>query len=400
MTENFMSEKVLLVDDEQKVLDGIQRHLRRRFHIETALSAKQGLEMVIGKGPYAVIVSDLRMPVMDGIQFLSRVREISPDSVRMMLTGDADLENAIRAVNKGNIFRFLTKPCTPDVLAEVIDLGIKQYRLVTAERELLEKTLKGSIKVLTELMSLVNPEAFGRSSRIKRYVIDIASYLEVPDVWRIETAAMLSQIGCITLPEQTLEKLHRGQDLTGEESELFDIHPRIAYDLLTHIPRMEEVAEIIAYQEKHFDGLGNPKDLRQGEAIPLGARILKVVLDFDMLEAKGVLKGKALKELKKRAGWYDHAVLNTLETILGDEAKYERRDVTIQELKAYMILNEDIRTGKGQLLITRGQEVSRIMINRLENFAKNAGIKEPICVFMPIQLQTDKLEIESATEIP
>ena len=79
--------------------------------------------MVIGKGPYAVIMSDLRMPVMDGIQFLSRVREISPDSVRMMLTGDADLENAIRAVNKGNIFRFLTKPCTPDVLAEVIDLG-------------------------------------------------------------------------------------------------------------------------------------------------------------------------------------------------------------------------------------------------------------------------------------
>ncbi len=137
-----MNNNILFVDDEANILDGYKRHLRKQFRIETALGGEQGLAAVVNQGPYAVIISDLRMPGMDGIQFLSRVREISPDSVRMMLTGHADLENAMEAINKGNIFRFLTKPCMPAVLALVLEAGIEQYRLVMSEKELLEKTLK------------------------------------------------------------------------------------------------------------------------------------------------------------------------------------------------------------------------------------------------------------------
>lgn len=379
-----MSEKVLFVDDEQNILDAIKRQLRKEFHIETALGAEGGLKAISSNGPYAVIVSDLRMPGMDGIQFLSCVRELSPDSVRMMLTGNADLENAIQAVNEGNIFRFLTKPCPPEILSKVIQVGINQYRLVTAERELLDKTLKGSMKVMTELLSMLNPEAFGRSSRIKQYVCEIASCLKISDVWQIETAAMLSQIGCVILPEQTIKKLYEGQELGRGEVQLFNTHPKIASDLLSQIPRMQEVARIIAYQEKHFDGLGNPNDHLQGEDIPLGARILKVVLDFDILESRGVLKIKALKQLKQRSGWYDPVVLEALEEILGVEVQYESRNVTLQELRPYMILNEDVNTLKGQLLVSRGAEVSPVLINRLRNFANNSRIKEPISVFVPL----------------
>ena len=389
-----MDERILFVDDEKNILEAIQRQLRKKYRIETALGPEHGLAAVTNHGPYAVIVSDLRMPGMDGIQFLSRVKEIAPDSIRMILTGNADLQNAIQAVNEGNIFRFLTKPCAQNVLIKVVDLGIKQYRLVTAERELLERTLKGSINVLTEVLSLVNPEAFGRSSRIKRYVKQIASHLGVSEVWRFETAAMLSQIGCVTLPEQALIKLYQGQELTEEEAQLFYMHPKIAYDLLSKIPRMQEVAEIITYQEKHFDGSGNPKDLRQGEAIPLGARILKVVLDFDVLETRGVIKGKALKQLKQRSGWYDPAVLVALEEVLGDVAKYVIRDAKVRELQVNMVLFEDVRTKKGQLLITRGQEVSTVLIERLANIARTAGIREPIQVCVPLQLQTNRPNVK------
>lgn len=390
-----MEEKILAVDDEKNILDGIQRQLRKKFHIETALGPEKGLDAVLNRGPYAVVISDLRMPKMDGIQFLARVREIVPDTVRIMLTGNADLENTIQAVNEGNIFRFLTKPCARENLEKVIQLGIEQYRLITAERELLQKTLKESINVLNKVLSLVNPEAFGRSSRIKRYVKQIGEKLEVPDVWKFELAAMLSQIGCVILPEEALKKLCRGKNLTGEEAQLFDMHPMIASDLLTNIPRMKKIAEIIRYQEKHFDGNGNPKDTRKGKDIPLGARILKVALDFDLLEAKGVFKRRAIKQLQSRSGWYDPIVLDAFGKIVDDETMYIEREVMFSELKADMMLDEDISTSKGRLLITRGQEISDILLSRLKNFAKTEGVQEPIRVLIPSDVPNETLFSET-----
>jgi len=379
-----LSNKVLFVDDDPNILASFQRQLRKQFCIETALSGKEGLETVAKHGPYLVIVSDLRMPGMDGIQFLSQVRKIAPDSVRMMLTGNADLQTAIQAVNEGNIFRFLLKPCHPEILAKAISAGIDQYRLVTSERELLEKTLSGSIKVLTEVLSMLNPEAFGRASRISRYVKEIAIKMHAPDVWQLVTAALLSQIGCIILPEEILRKLYQGQDLTEEESKLFNKHPFIGSDLLAKIPRMQNVAQIIAYQEKHFDGYGIPHNSLHGKDIPLGARILKVVLDFDLLEASGYSKGKALAHLKERLAWYDPSVVSALEAVIGIEAKYELRAVTVKGLAEKMILAEDVRTLGGRLLITRGNEVSQSLIKRLRNFAQISGMKEPIRVLVPL----------------
>ncbi|MBW1801253.1 MAG: hypothetical protein JRJ85_11055, partial [Deltaproteobacteria bacterium] len=310
------------------------------------------------------------------------------DTVRMMLTGNADMGNAVQAVNEGNIFRFFTKPCSLDVLAKGIQLGIEQYRLVTAERELLQKTLKGSIKVLTEVLSLINPEAFGRSSRIKRHVKELASHLGLPEVWQFELAAMLSQVGCVILPEKALMKIYHGQDLTEEENQLFDQHPMIASSLLFNIPRMEKVAEIIRYQEKHFDGSGNPKDNRQGKDIPLGARILKVALDFDMLEQNGITRYQALEQLKARTGWYDPDILAAVDTIPGDEVKYFAKEINVRELRPDMILDEDVYTTKGRLLILRGQEISPLLINRLKNFASTTGIQEPIRALIPVEFST------------
>jgi len=311
-----MTEKILFVDDELNVLAAYERQLRKQFDVTTMQGGEAGLQAMMVSGPYAVVVSDFRMPNMDGIQFLSRVKEMSPDTVRMILTGYADVQTAIDAVNEGNVFRFLTKPCPPDSLAKAIMAGIEQHRLVTAERELLEQTLKGTIQILTELLGLVNPEAFGRCSRIRKRVQSIALRKRLPGVWQYETAAMLSQIGGVVVPERIIERMYKGESLSDEESQLFEMHPMVGSDLIAKIPRMEQVAQMIGYQEKRFDGRGVPIGTIHGEEIPLGARILKVVLDFDILEAEGVPPVKALEDLKGRAGWYDPGILDVLEEIL------------------------------------------------------------------------------------
>ena len=379
-----MAEKILFVDDDVNILASYQRQLRKSFQIDTAAGGSAGLTAVAQDGPYAVIVSDLRMPGMDGIQFLTRVREEAPDSVRIMLTGFADMQTAIQAVNEGNVFRFLTKPCEPDTLARTLTMGLGQYRLVMAERQLLEETLKGSIKVMTQILSLLNPEAFGRASRIIRYVREIAFVMKVPEVWQLETAAMLSQIGCILLPEAALKKVYYGQPLNDEEMQIYTAHPLIASDLLKNIPRLETVAQSIAYQAKGFDGSGFPKIQKRGEDIPLGGRILKVVLDFDTLEASGLGKAAAIKELKNRPGLYDPAILAALESVIWVEARFKMREVNLPELTDIMILDDDVYTKAGALLIAKGQEVSPLIRKRLKSFAETVGIREPIRVLVPM----------------
>ena len=377
---------LLVVDDDQNLLNSLSRGLRKNFQVETALGPEAGLRILTARKSFAVIISDLRMPVMDGIQFLSRAKIIAPDSVQIIFTGNADLQNAIEAVNKGTIYRFLTKPCPIQILNGVLEQAVEQYQLVTAEKELLEKTLKGSIKVLSELLSLLNPEAFGRSSRIKRHAVDLANHLKVTDTWRIETAAMLSQIGCVTLSEEVIKKIHQGRELSTEEAKRFASHPKIASELLSHIPRMQEVAEIIAHQAARFDGKGQIENFRKEEHIPLGARILKVVLDFDDLESQGLSKSDALKELKGRQGWYDPAVLEAFEAVRGLKRQYVVKVEPVDRLRVQMILAEDVRSLTGSLLISRGQEVTLALKERLKSFSGAAGVKEPIRVFVPLEI--------------
>lgn len=379
--EKNMSEKILFVDDEPNILLAIQRQLRKRYELDTANGPIEGISKIKGDGPYAVVVSDFRMPEMDGVQFLAKVREMNSDTVRMMLTGFADVKITIEAVNQGKIFRFLTKPCSSDILVSALDSGLQQYRLLKAEKELLEKTLKGSIKILTEILGLINPEAFGKSARLKRLAVSIAQHLGTEEVWQIETAAMLSQIGCIILSEHTLKKINMGQQLIGDEMRLFEKHTSVAADLISNIPRMEKIADIVANQYKNFDGSGIPNNALKGQMIPIGARILKAAHDYDILVAKNYFKEDAIRKMEAQKGLYDPSVLNSLRNIVFQEnIKENLQKVRIADLRKNMIFDEDVKTLTGILLVSRGQEVSTAMIERLKNYAKTSGIKEPILV--------------------
>lgn len=367
--------RILCVDDEQNVLDGLQRTLRSIFVVETAIGGRLGLEILQAKGPFVVVTSDLRMPLMDGVEFLSRARALAPDAVRVLLTGQADMESAIGAVNDGNIFRFLCKPCPTGVLVRALMACAEQHRLLTAEKVLLEQTLRGSIKALTDILALTNPAAFGRATRVQRTVAEIMAHFEIAERWPVEVAAMLSQIGYVTLPQRTQDKIYKGEQLTDSESAMVDRVPQVAEQFLASIPRLELVRDILKLYPQDFAGA-------EREKIPplaWGARALRIALDYDVLESERGTQEGLFDILRGRTGLYDPEILEAFAE-LRDRGKKEAREheLTLRDMKAGMFFGEDVKSAKGLLLIARGQEVTPSLLERIRNFSSELGIREPI----------------------
>ncbi|MFP4657876.1 MAG: HD domain-containing phosphohydrolase [Desulfonatronovibrionaceae bacterium] len=378
-------EKILFVDDDTNLLDSFKRVLRGEFEVDTAPGPVTGLQKLNKSGPYAVVVADMKMPEMSGIEFLKRVRELFPDTVRIVLTGHGDLQVSIEAINRGRIFRFLTKPCGKEDMLRALEDGVAQYRLIKGEKELLEKTLTGTVQVLMEILSLTNEEAMGRAARIKRFVRDVAIHMGEMDIWLYESAAMLSQIGCITLPESVLKKVGSGEKLEPEEMQLYNQHPFIAADILRKIPRMQEVARIISYQEKYFNGGGLPVDRVKGMDIPLGARILKLVLDFDLYTNRGLSRKKALFKMADKKERYDPQVYKALVEVLRAEDRYQVRSVQLSEIVPFMVIIEDVYSLNGAKLLTAGHEVSETIAEKLRRMDETYGVKQPIQILIPPQ---------------
>ena len=372
-----MTEKILFVDDEENILHSIKRELRKRFDIHTAGSGAEALEILKSQGPFAVIISDMRMPLMDGVQLLSKVKDLYPDVVRLMLTGNADQETAIEAVNKGQIFRFLSKPCPTATLVTAIALAQRQYRLITAERELLDQTLKGSISVLSELLGLANPMAFSSGSRIKKIVGELADGLSLPNLWQYEVAALMSQIGCITLPNETLAKVYAGLPLDAEEEAMYRSHPQTGARLLARIPRLDAVAAIIANQLTDY---GDFRDDTIDEDIALGAQILRIALDHDLLLYRGKRHQEALSEMRQDIGKYNPAVLDLLEQTRFDRKEEQIMSVDIDELRVGMIVERNIVSTNDVLIIPKGQEITWPILQGLRNFSRQVRVQEPLLV--------------------
>ncbi|MCC7413584.1 MAG: response regulator [Gammaproteobacteria bacterium] len=375
-------ERILLVDDEENILNAYRRVLRSRFALEVANGGAAALQICATQGPFAVIVSDMRMPGMSGVELLETMHREHPDTVRMMLTGNADQQTATEAVNRGAIFRFLRKPCQPDELAQAITVALEQHRLLQLEKNLLESTLLGLVRTLGQVISLVNPPAFGRAMRIKDQARAIAAQLGCERLWEIETAALLSQLGCVVLPPAAVEMLARGDTPAGDSAQLALTHPLLGSDLLADIPRLEGVAASIRYQHKGYDGSGFPDEAVAGEALPLGARILNVLLDYDRCMVRGLPPPAALSELQAAPRRYDPAVLAALAERITAAPEAVRREVRFVELNDTMVLDEDLLTPQGMPLVCRGQVVTVQLRDKLARFREHGMIREPIAVLV------------------
>lgn len=381
-----MTSKILFVDDEPNVLEAYQRNLRKRYPIDTATGGEIALKMMSERGPYAVLVADMQMPGMNGVEFLIQSQRLAPDSVRLMLTGNADQRTAVEAVNKGHVYQFLNKPCPPDMLALALENAIRQYGLVSAERELLEKTLNGSINVLTGILASAEPHSFGRGEKLRDYMRAFARSLKLTQTWELELAAMLSQIGYVTIPPKVLDKLRVGNELTPAERNVVSRVPEIGANLLRNIPRLEAVARIVLYQAKHFDGLGFPEDSVAGDQIPIGARIIKVLSDLSDLESTGLAKAKALEQMQTRLGRYDPQVLDStfacfdIYLTAPTSVKFATKAIRLKDLTIGHVLTSNVETVDGVLIVCAGTRITQMTLEKLRNFDQIQGIKEPLRV--------------------
>jgi response regulator RpfG family c-di-GMP phosphodiesterase len=380
-----MAEKILFVDDEPSVLDGYKRVLHREFAVDTAEGGEQGLASIRNRGPYSVVISDMRMPGMNGAQFLAQVRQNAPDTVRMLLTGYTDLTAAIDAVNEGNIFRFLTKPCEKDLLVKVITTGVEQYHLIRTERELLEKTLMGSIKVLADVLSAASPETFGRSVRIARLVRHLAYRFRLSSVWRFEAAATLSQVGCVTLDIELVRRAYAGERLSQEEQARFNAHPQVAIDLLAGIPRLEPIAWMISQQlTKEIPNAAPGVPASSQKDIVFGAKILKLAVAFDDLTMKRLSIEDAIARLYGRRSEFEPELIDALRELKPQAAKMELRKVSTLKLEIGMILEQEIRTLQGFVLLAKGNEITPAVLIKLNNFSRAGQIDREVMALVPL----------------
>jgi response regulator RpfG family c-di-GMP phosphodiesterase len=378
--------KILFVDDEPNVLAAIQRQLHQQFSVETALGPEAGLNALQNSRDYAVVVADMGMPQMSGVKFLAEASQLAPTVVRVMLTGYVNQATAVDAINQGSVFRFLSKPCATEKLVETLEAAVTQHNLIVAERELLENTLGGSLKVLAEILALAEPKTFGQCESLRDAIRLLAASMNLTPTWDLEAAALLSQIGSITLPPELVLKARLGHSLSSREKEVFTRIPAIGSSLLAQIPRLEGVARVILYQQKRFDGGGFPEDTVAGEAIPLGARMLKILGDIAQAESTGASRAEALEQLRARPGCYDPRLLEAVENqpkTLAAQAQDPNRStsaVTFASLRVGNVLCSDLETKGGMLLVTAGNRITPMLIHRLRNFSSLYGIQEPIYI--------------------
>jgi len=374
------------------VLEGLSLLLRRGYEVHTATTGEQGLATIAESGPFAVVLSDMRMPKMDGAAFLSRVRQLAPDTVRMLLTGQTDMKAAIAAVNEGQIFRFLTKPCPSEQIHLSFEAATKQYRLVTAERVLLEQTLHGSIKTLTEVLSMTNPLAFGRASRIRQLVHELAVGLGLTNRWQVEVAAMLSQLGSITVPETVIKKHFYGSVLNENEKAMIARMPAVTEALLANIPRLETVREILACYAKPVRRSSEGSTSAKGDDnVAVFASLLKIAVDYDELESRGMQTQTVLDTMHGRERMYDPASLQVFIGLKGSAAaSQEVQEIPFRALRIGMILAEDMYTKTGILYVTRGFEITKSFLEKARNFT-DGSIREPLRVIVsqPVTIVDD-----------
>src|SRR5437868_4409841 len=371
-----MSEKILLVDDDSHVLDGFRRTLGREFTLETAVGGQAALALITANEPYAVVVSDMQMPGMDGIQLLSRIKNVSPDTIRVMLTGHADTQTAINAINEGSIFRFLNKPTTKDLMAKTLTAALMQYRLVTAEKQLLEQTLSGILQVLTEVLSLVNPAAFSRAARARRYIHHVVTSMKLGNPWQYEVAAMLSQLGCVTLAPETIDAVYKGEPLPADEQAQFDSHPTVAYQLLSKIPRLEPIAWMIQHQNRPVLQSENSEmpDMRRG------AEVLRLVLAYEQATHKGASRSEAAHTLSRQNTDMGPEFFAALVALDPNAEEGQVQKCNIDELYPGMIIQQDVHSNGGTLVVSNGQEVTPTVISKLKNFHARGSVEGTVKV--------------------
>ena len=368
---------VLVVDDESSILETLSLQLRRHHRVVTATDGAEALRFLEKSGPVAAVISDMRMPGMDGVELLRHVQVMYPDTTRVLHTAQADVTSAIAAINDGGVFRYLCKPCpTPDLRRTVQD-AVERHWKTTTERQLLDKTLRASLQALFGCLELASPAAFARAGRIRSLVAALCSELELHELWEIEVAAMASQLGAVTVPPSVLQKLERGLPLDGDEQAMVDAMPDVAVRLLADVPMLHDVVEIVRGLATLTPG---------GASSPLIGTAIDVVrtaIEFETLDGRGLPVESSIAVLECRENSRPR-ILAALRAVKGVAAAQDTvRALAVSELEVGMRIAEDIVAVNGLVLIGRGMVVTDVLLDRLANFRHTTKLVEPVLATVP-----------------
>ena len=376
--------RVLFVDDDPDLLEAVSTQLVTRYDVVTALNGKQGLSLLATGDTFAVIVADMEMDGMNGIEFLKVVKEVSPESVRVMMTGHGNLETAMSAVNDGHVFRFLVKPYRRKTIEAVLLQCVEQFHLVISERELLERTLVSSIQTLVDILALVSPLAFGRATRIRSYVRQIASVLHIEPTWEVELAGLLCQLGCVTVPADILAKTFSGDELTVEEAKCHDRMHEVSAVLIDHIPRLERVSRIIARLGLTASPSATESNLGVDAHFETSvASLVTAAMDFDSLITRGASKSRALAELRKNGSYECPEILEALAGLEVVTVDRRMTSVKCNELNSTMVIRENVYAKNGHLIVGKDQQVTKSMRELVSSYVQRGILEDTIAVYLP-----------------
>ena len=380
-----MNNKILCVDDEESILRGFQLNLRKDFELHLASDGVEGLEIFEKEGGFALVLSDMRMPRMNGAEMLAEIKKRDHEVSTILLTGHTDFDSAMAAVNDGNVFRMLSKPCPPERLIKVLNDGLEQYDLIRSKRILLDQTLRGAVDALAESLSTAKPLFFGRVQRVRRMANELAMKQDVPNAWRVDVASVFSQLAYLALPENVTEDVYYRRDLSKEVKALLAKFPEDTRNILNKIPGLEEVGEILKSVDVQYRFEEEKED-----GVRLAASILKVALDFDYYEEQGYNRSIIVSTLKERNKDYDPKVTQSLsDLIVIAEETSTLQEIKIDDIDIGMRLSQELKLDDGFLIAAAGTDVDRQLLKVIRNYNScyaESPFPKRIQVIVPVNL--------------
>lgn len=376
-----MTKRILLVDDEDRVLHSFTRNLELEYEVYTASGADRALEVIDEDGPFAVIITDMRMPDVDGLEFIKRARDVAPHSVYMMLTGNQDLETATAAINEGQIFRFMNKPIAMSPLRATLDAGLRQYELINLERELLQRTFCGAVTVLTDLLESSHRDLFGRASAIETFAKGIQTHLGIEERWEFRLACRLSLIGFMSLPEE--ENAAYGDPTISDEEWLTMLNEasQIGRDLLRKIPRIETVADIIGDQARTKYLRLAHRSVSNKEVVATGAALLRLSLHAERLASSGLSCSQALQEIRESLPAITLDLEDALESCWPKGVCWATEFVKLDQLCERMVVADDVVNVDGSTLVRKGRRLTSTIIDKLHCPSSRLGTRSQLAVY-------------------
>jgi len=377
-----VAHRILIVDDEQATLNLFSSVLKDRYAVETARTAEEALALIATAPPFSVLLADVFLPRMSGIELLARWAKTSPDTVRIALTGDTGRDTVVESVNSGKVFRFVSKPIGLAALSELMEVAVRHYDGQRVERDMMETTVRTCVNLLLGVLATFDPTSFELSQRLRETVRCFARARNLPNSSELELTAALARIGTVSLPALIVNKARHSVPLTPREAELLADVPNLGWQLLKEIPRMGRVAQAIRYQSRNYDGRGAPDDGVVRNDIPLGSRILRIFTDRARLEAERITGEEAQRTMAAKAGVYDPALLAATfeqfpQSILSlVSPTKDGRIIPAKGLLAGMVLVTEIRTNEQLLLVSAGTLLTPLLVQRIQTHVALGSITD------------------------